>query len=160
MGGSLLAQEGVVPSLLSLLCSHCLVHSVALLPGTLTQLCLVPRAQGSPSPAWLPAHHRSSFPSGLPAASLSQFPCAPCPSPVCPFSVPSSLGSSGWSAAGTLPVFQASWSALLLPLSQFHSSFNHFWGGFDPCRAGTLEQSTGMSQITARELPQHQQWEW
>lgn len=44
----------------------------------------------------------SSFSSELPGVRLSQFPLFPCPSPICTFSLPSSLGSSRWSAVETL----------------------------------------------------------
>lgn len=151
--GSPLGQKVVLPSLLTLLRTHFCPSALSCrilcrwLPWTLTQLCLAPRAQGSPGLAWIPAHQRSSFPPELPAARLSQFPCFPCPSPICTFSLPSSLGSSGRSAVGTLSVVTGSWSALLLPLSQFHSRKVSVISGVfltpaagAPCHAGTLEQ--------------------
>lgn len=95
----------VAPSLLSLLCpSSCPAgFPVPACPGHPPA---VPASQssGQPQPCLDPSPSRSSFPSELPAARLSQLPCFPCPSPVCTFSVPSSLGSSGWRAVEALSV--------------------------------------------------------
>lgn len=164
--GSPLGHKVVLPPLPSLLCSH--VCGSALSCRVLCPCCpdagpAVPGSQSSGQPSLAGSQPVAGAASPL-SASSQAFPV-----PMFSLSCPSlcSLGSSGWSAAGTLPVAPGSWSAWLLPLSQFHGRKASIIFGVlltpaagASCHAGTLEQSTGISQIAARELPQHQQWEW